>query len=379
MDLAEALQANRTSLAADATRATGLSNAMYRDPAILTLERERIFRAQWLAVGHAADIARPGDAMPVEAAGVPIILLRGRDGTLRAFHNVCGHRGLRLLDAPCHGRPTLVCPYHGWAYDLAGLLRATPDFGGIGRRDAPGFDPTQFELRPVRLAEAFGGLLFVNLSGTAPPFADWAGPLLARWRPYDFDRLAHAHTETCTVDANWKLVAENFVDTLHLEWVHPQVVGHSRPEDHFDIIEPPAYCSATRSAFSGDPRARAIPSFPDLPADLANRGEFLLLYPNVLFFLMPNQLFSITLDATAADTTAERLDFSFVASDGAADARQWWIDGWRHLNSQDFGILARLQRGRASPAFDGGCFSAVMDQVALAVQRRVLDDLAGPP
>lgn len=361
-------------LAGEAAAATGLANAFYCDPSILALERTKLFRRTWLAVGHAADLPDSGDATPVEAAGVPIVLVRGRDGAVRAFHNVCGHRGLRLVDTPCRGKPTLLCPYHGWAYDLSGRLRATPDFGGFGARDAPGFDRARHALRPVRLAEAFGGLLFADLSDAAPAFADWAAPLLSRWAAYDFSRLSHAHAETCEVAANWKLVAENFVDTLHLEWIHPQVAGYSRPEDHFDVIAAPAYGTGTLNALSDDKRARAIPSFPGLPPDLANRGDFLFLYPNLLLFLMPNQLFSIVLDAQAPDRTGERLDFAFVGG-GDPAAIAWWIEGWRHLNNQDFGMLRRLQQGRASPAFGGGCFSPVMDQVALAVQRRVLDDL----
>lgn len=373
------LEATRLSLAGAPAMATGLPNAMYVDADILARERARIFRRHWLAIGHAADIPEPGDAVPVQAAGLPLVLVRDRDGVVRGFHNVCGHRGLRLLDAPCRGQPTLRCPYHGWAYDLRGALRATPDFGGFGQRGAPGFDSKQHALRPVRLAEAFGGLLFADLSDAAPPFAQWAAPLLERWQPYRFDTLRHGHTERCVVEANWKLVAENFVDTLHLDWVHPQVTGYSKPTDHFDIITPPAYGSGTRQALSPNPMAHVVPSFPDLPRELANRGEFMFLYPNILLFLMPNQLFSIVLDAEAPGRTGERLDCAFVEGGDPAEvaaARDWWVEGWRNLNGQDFGMLRRLQEGRASPAFAGGCFSPVMDQVALAVQRRVVDDLA---
>jgi choline monooxygenase len=98
----------------------------------------------------------------------------------------------------------------------------------------------------------------------------------------------------------------------------------------------------------------------------------------LLIFLLPNQIFSVMLDPLAADRCGERLDFAFVAGgepDATAAARDWWIDGWRHLNGQDLGMLRRLQQGRASPAFAGGCFSPVMDQVALALQRRVAADL----
>jgi choline monooxygenase len=367
-----------SALLAGDPQAVGLPSALYTDAALLEVERQWIFRRHWLAVGHVADVPQSGDAVPVDASGIPLILLRDREGVVRGYHNVCSHRGLKLLDEPCRGRPSLVCPYYGWSYDLRGALRATPDFGGFGQRAAPGFDMKAHGLRPARLAEAFGGLLFVDLSGEAPPFAAWAKPLLDRWQPYRFETLQHAHTERCVVEANWKLVAENFVDTLHLEWVHPQVAGYSKPEDHYDAILPPAYGTGSRNVLSPDPIAHAIPVFPDLPEALGNRGEFLFLYPNILIFLLPNQMFSITLEPIAADRCSERLDFAFVAGGEpmAADAaRRWWIDGWRRLNSQDFAMLRRLQQGRSSPAFAGGCFSATMDQVALALQRRVAADL----
>jgi choline monooxygenase len=358
--------------------AVGLPSRLYTDLAVLALERARIFGRHWIAIGHAGTLAQPGDVEPVSACGAPLVLARGRDGVLRGFHNVCGHRGVKLVAAPCRGRPTLVCPYHGWAYDLAGKLRATPDFGGHGRHTAPNFEPVRHGLKPVRLAEGFGGIVFADLSGAAPAFADWAAPLLERWSAYRFEALRHAHVGTCEVAANWKLVAENFVDTLHLEWVHPQVVGYSKPEDHYDIIAAPAYGTGSHGALSPDPAGLVVPLFPELPAELARRGEFMFLYPNLILFLMPNQVFSIILDPVAPDRTLERLDFAFVeAGDGpeAEAARQRWIASWTHLNSQDFTMLERLQQGRGSPGFTGGCFSSVMDQVAHALQRRIVEDL----
>lgn len=367
-------------LAPEAAAARGLPNAAYSDPGLFALERQRILRRHWIAVGHAADAPAPGDVVPLEAAGAPLLLVRGRDGVLRVFHNVCSHRGLTLVEAPCGGRPTIVCPYHGWAYDLTGRLRATPDFGGHGRRQAEGFVPEDHGLRQVRSAEALGGLVFVDLSGEAPPFTDWAAPLLARWAPYRFESLQRVQRADCVVEANWKLAAENFVDTLHLDWVHPQVVGYSRPEDHFDVIADPVFGTGSLRALSPDPLAQALPRFPGLPAALAERGEFLFLYPNLLLFLMPNHLFSVILEAEAPDRTRERFDLAVVSDGGPppAEAVRWWAEGWRRLNDQDLDMLRRLQRGRASPGFDGGCFSGVMDRVAHALQRRIAADLAEP-
>jgi choline monooxygenase len=120
--------------------AIGLPRQAYTDPGFLVLEREYVFDANWMFVAAAEDITEPGDVMPLELIGRPIVLVRQRDGGVRAFHNVCRHRGVILAGEAASRRPTLTCPYHAWSYGLDGALLKTPHFNGEGRHDTGGFD-----------------------------------------------------------------------------------------------------------------------------------------------------------------------------------------------------------------------------------------------
>lgn len=165
-------------------QARGLPNWLYTTAAGWSLERERLFAPTWACVGFGKDVPAPGDVRPVDLMGLPLILLRDHAGEIRVFHNVCSHRGLELVTEPCRVKHHLRCPYHSWTYGLDGSLTKTPMIGGPGRNDCPGFDRSRHGLKPVRSAVWFD-VVFVNLSGTAPDFADHVAPLAenyAGWR-----------------------------------------------------------------------------------------------------------------------------------------------------------------------------------------------------
>src|SRR5262245_23951485 len=202
--------------------ARGLPAPAYTSPEFFALERERVFRRHWLSVAFAHDVAAPGDAVPIEAAGVPLVLARGGDGAIRAFHNVCRHRGSAVLSGPVKGQPTLRCPYHGWAYGLDGRLRATPLWDGqrVTPRDALPRD--ELGLVPVRCA-VFADVVFVDLSSTAPPLDQLTAPLRARWAPYATDDLRLALDVPGEIAANWKLGIEGALENYHEAFVHPSL------------------------------------------------------------------------------------------------------------------------------------------------------------
>ncbi len=353
--------------------ARGLPFDAYTDAGFAQTEQARVLARTWLAVAVGADIPKPGDALPVEAAGQPIVVVRGRDGIIRAFHNVCMHRGLKLVESACNGQ-LLRCPYHSWAFDLEGRLRATPFFGGMDSNEVPGFDPAAHGLRPVRLA-LWHDLILVNLSGDAPDFADYVRPLTERWAPYDFSGTVHTKHVEFEIAANWKLIVENFCDTYHLPFVHPQVNEYSKAEDHYDVIDGFVVGTGNRTAAREAAAADALPSFPGLPESLARSGEFLALFPNTLIFLMPDHYFTVTVTPVDHGRSVERLDFYFPAG-GAADPRfaarrEALYTLWCDLNVQDIEMVERLQRGRVSRAFDGGCFSPALEAPIHHVQSLV--------
>ena len=159
--------------------AGGLPRAAYVDPAFLAAENERLFRRRWVCVGITEDVAAPGSVRPVKAAGNSLILARDLGGVIRVFHNFCRHRGMRLIDEAATGQRVIMCPYHSWSYGLNGALLKTPHAAGIDRHDRTTLPRALPGLAPVRHA-VWGPLVFVNLSGEAPPFETYIAPLAER-------------------------------------------------------------------------------------------------------------------------------------------------------------------------------------------------------
>ena len=174
-------------------KARGLAGLAFHDPAFLEMENRRLFPRCWVAAGAASDIPEPGDARPVEVAGLPLVLLRDREGAIRAFHNVCRHRAMTVVSEPCKGLKTLRCPWHAWSYALDGRLVATPNLGGIGKGEAEGFEKGDLGLKPVRTGEWLG-IVFVNIDGRAEPLEHHTGPLQRRYSGFDFSCLRHGAT-----------------------------------------------------------------------------------------------------------------------------------------------------------------------------------------
>ena len=134
------------------------------------LERERLFARTWMFAGYAHELPESGDAVPAEVAGFGVILTRNQSGSIRAYHNVCPHRGMYLLDKPLKNAPVIKCPYHGWAFDMDGALKSTPHWGGFKSHHLDGFDPSCHGMKSLR-CEQWHEWVFVNIDGEAPPFA----------------------------------------------------------------------------------------------------------------------------------------------------------------------------------------------------------------
>ena len=218
--------------------ARGLPAAAYTSEAVFQLENERIFADSWVFAGLAHELARPGDVVPVTVAGRPVLLVRDADLEVRAFHNVCRHRCLKLVDEPCNVGPAIQCPYHSWTYRLDGALHIAPYFGGRDPRAVPaGFDRAQHGLVPARVA-TWHDWVFVNLSGTAPPIEDFVAPLQRHLGGLDLTRMKHVVTiDLGEIAANWKLLMENFIEPYHVPFVHATTTEQPLT-DHYTVNEP---------------------------------------------------------------------------------------------------------------------------------------------
>jgi choline monooxygenase len=273
------------------------------------------------------------------------------------------------------------CPYHSWAYDLEGNLRATPNLAGPNKSRIEGLDLARWNLRPIAV-HCWHDIVYVDVSGKAPPFEVFARPLIERFSAYDFSTLRRAARIDWEIEANWKLVLENFVESYHLSFIHPQVDEYSRAEDHYDIIDGPVCGSGNKTAITAAAAAGPLPKFPNLPPELARAGEFVALFPNTLMFVMPDNMLVILVEPLSATRVREQLLFYFIG-DGATDPtfddiRRRQIEAWRHLNGQDAPMLERLQIGRRSPAFAGGSFSPYWDRPIVHVQKMIAEAMKEP-
>ena len=194
-----------------------LPQAFYNDPAIFAFDVEAIYGQSWIMAGFEAELPSPGSTLALTIGRSPVVVARGRDGALRAFHNSCRHRGAQICADGLSRRPRLVCPYHQWAYDLEGKLVHAARMGD-------GFDPSEYGLRPVAL-RAIAGTIYVCLSDAPPDFDDFHDqfePLLA---PHQLHRGKVAHQMTLVEKANWKLVMENARECYHCASNHPELAA----------------------------------------------------------------------------------------------------------------------------------------------------------
>jgi len=355
-------------LSATAT-AKALPNPCYVNPDFLAFERARLYEAGWACIGFGKDVAKPGDVVPRNLLGLPLILVRDTKNEIRVFHNVCSHRGAELVAEPCHVGAVLRCPYHSWAYDLEGKLKATPFIGGPSVNRIDGFDKSAHGLRPVRTAVWFD-MVFVNVSGQAQDFSAYIAPLAERWSMFDPSLIRHAGADSSTtfdVNCNWKLAVENYCEAYHLPWVHPALNTYSKLEDHYNINEWDSFAGQGSRVYRPTltETGEELPNFPGLPSQFRGGAEYAALFPNVLLGVHQDHFMAVRLEPVGVNRTVEHLELYYVGEaaldDGYAQIRSANLRAWKQVFAEDVGVVERMQRGRASPAFDGGVFSPVMD------------------
>jgi len=338
----------------------------YSDPAVLELERERIFRHSWQYVGHAGEVAEPGSFAATRVGDVPVVLVRDREDTLRAFLNVCRHRGSIICDG--HGRrETLQCPYHAWTYGLDGRLITAPRSKREGGIESPELGLVQLQLG------AWGPLLFVNPDPEAAPFEDFLDGMPERIADagIDLDALRFLQRSESELACNWKVSAENFLECYHCPTAHP---GFSAVMD----VSVDSYLLETsggRMTQHGPPRAEPRGAYD--PTGEVERGQFHLLFPGTVINVMPGRPnFSIgPIVPTAPEKTYRFLDY-FVAT----DADEAWIEESLAFDAQvgaeDRVLIERVQAGMRAGLIEDGRLLPESEQLIAHFQALVVDALA---
>lgn len=370
--------------------ATGLPNEAYTSAEFQRMERDVLLANTWMCIGMASDLPIKGYALPLNVLGLPLLVLKDKADTTRVFHNVCSHRGEQLVSQPCQVQGMLRCPYHSWTYALDGKLRGTPHIGGIGIHEVEGFNQAAHGLKQVRSA-VWMDLIFVNLSGDAPPFEEHIAPLMERWEPFwgtqGFNLLRRVNmggSLKLEIQANWKLAVENYCESYHLPWVHPALNNYSRLEDHYHIFIDDLLSGQGSTAYNlADVAGTSLPQFPAWPERQLRNAEYVSLYPNVLLGIQADHFFALVLEPLAPDRTREHLQIYYVGDEAQGDAfaaaRTATLEAWRLVFSEDVGVVEGMQRGRASPGFRGGLFSPVMDTPTHHFHRWVANRLTPAP
>jgi choline monooxygenase len=337
------------------TGASTLPFAWYIDEEQLRRERARIFATSWQYVGRVAEVTSPNSFLAVDAGGVPILVTRDEAGQLRAFVNVCRHRGAVLTEG-CGRRSTVQCNYHGWTYALDGALRAAP------RSDRePGFDPSDWSLLPASVAE-WGPFLFVNPDADCAPLADQLGDLpelLAR--ELELDELVFHSRVAFGANANWKIVVENFLECYHCPTAHP------RFSDEVDV-HPDRYVLEAHPTF-GAQFCRSKTS--------GERGQFHLLYPNTGINVFPGPP-NLSIGPIAPDgpaRTQRYLDYFFAP--GVDE--DWLAEFFRYddqIGKEDTALVESVQRGVSSGMLEHGRLLLNAEPLLAAFQTWVAERLA---
>ena len=348
------------------TAVQSLPWSWYTDPAVLRLEQERIFRRLWQYVGHAAQVPEPGSYMARHAGEIPVLVVRGHDGELRAFLNVCRHRGSLLTEGEGK-RAAIQCPYHAWTYDLDGSLRRAP------RADLePGFDPSDLGLVPLAL-ETWGPLVFVNPDRDAAPLADTLGELpdLVRSAGIDLDALEHRIHVGYELEANWKIAAENFLECYHCAVAHPSLAK-------LLDVSMDGYRLETSRLFSS--QFAPVKSHEGGPYDATGeieRGQFHFLFPNLKINIEPGppNLSLGPLLPEGPGRTRGFFDYLF-----AADVSDEWVREFvafdDQVGAEDKVLVERVQRGVSSGVLGEGQLMGESERLIVHFDALVRDALA---
>jgi len=344
--------------------ARGLPNAHYTDPQVYDEERAALLMSGWSGLAVVADVAEPGDAVPLTFLDMPLLLIRDRAGQVRVFHNICRHRGMILVDAPRKIEGAIRCPYHSWCYSTEGRLVSTPHVGGPGQNVHEAIDKDLLGLIEVR-SHVWNGVIFVNLSGTAEPFEVTHRELLDRWAEFDVPMYHGGADSRIRLDlkSNWKLIIENYCESYHLPWVHPGLNSYSRLEDHYHIENPGKFSGQGTYVYRQitDEDGSVFPDFPGLSEKWDAAGEYLTFLPNVMVGVQRDHMFAIILDPVSVDRTIETAHLFYATPQTSDTLRAKNTDQWNAVFVEDIMAVEGMQRGRQSPGFDGGRFSPAMD------------------
>ncbi len=350
-------------------QACTIPNRWYTDAEILAAEKAMVFGRHWVVVGRFDQVSRPGEYLTCHVGDEPIIVLRGEDGELRGFFNVCRHRAARVMTHECGVATKLRCPYHGWTYDLHGQLRGVPEFEGVEN-----FQREENGLWPVHVA-TWGPLVFVHLGEPAMSLEEFLHPLGKALEPFAIDQLRFYGRQVYDLACNWKVYCDNYLDGgYHVNSIHPALAG---------VLDYKNYRTELFNYFSVQSSPMKAPDAADDPSAAMVRtgpaAAYVYLYPNFMINCYSGVMDTNTVLPLGPERCRVIFDFYFApTNDPTAEHRyaQSMMVADK-IQAEDVAICEDVQRGLHSRAFTSGRFSVRREAGVYHFHRLLAADLKG--
>jgi len=346
--------------------ASTIPAAWYVDPRIAELESQTVFSKTWQMVGRVEQVERPGQFVTASIAGEPIVVVRGHDGVLRGFYNVCRHHAAAVVTEPCGQASILHCPYHGWNYGLDGSLKGMPEFDGVKN-----FERQQNGLIPVK-AEIWEKFVFVSLDPQAEPLPQFLGGLVKRVAPLAVSKLHYFDSRTYDIHCNWKVFVDNYLDGgYHVPHLHK---GLNSVLDYkeYTIENEDRYCLQSSPMVAGTEDAATAKT------RQGDRAWYFWQHPNLMIncyagYMDTNLVLPVDVDHC-------RVIFDFYFGDVSESQRQYnegSVAVGARVQEEDLGICEAVQRGLKSRAYGAGRLSVRREAGEHLFHRLLAADLRG--
>ncbi len=341
-----------------------LEGAYYVSRQIYAQEWERIFSRRWLYAGRASQLAEPGSYFLFALEPESVIVLRDAAGEVRAFYNVCPHRGTCLLtEREGRVRHSIQCPYHAWTFALDGTLLGAPNMS-----EEEGFSRADYPLVPVPLTVWEGGV-FLNFASQPEPFEQAFQAVLSKFRPWRLSELTVAHRQTYEVQANWKLMVQNYSECYHCPTLHPQLnrlTPYQASENDLEagsVLGGPMHLTGEFESMTMSGRACATPL---VGSEHQKRVYYYVLFPNVLLSLAPDYVLVHQVLPEGPERSRVVCEWLFhpeaVAQPDFDPSGA--IEFWHVTNQQDWEVCERTQKGVASQAYRPGPYGPLESMIA---------------
>ena len=356
-------------------QANGLPNECYINENYLAYEKEKVFFNKWVVVGVGSSIPNIGDTKPINLIGIPLILVRDKEMNIRVFHNVCSHRGFKLVNKTCSLKNFIRCPYHSWSYDFNGKLVSTPHIGGLNIHKSNEFDKDNSNLKEVK-TKIWMDIIFVNINSNEIKFEEYIEPLERRWSKFinqdDQKLIIHSNDYgyfNLDVKCNWKFAIENYCESYHLPTIHPELNKVSNINDHYHIQGLPNRFAGQGSKKYEQPIKgnKKFNTFPNWEKKMIKNSEYIALFPNVMIGLHVDHFYVFWLEPLGMNKTKEHMQMYYIGNESAngndlKELRKENARFWKDVMLEDIKAIEGMQEGRRSPIYNGGNFSPVMDQ-----------------